>query len=768
MVLFVTGIPWIGGLAVGQDFEGKTISEVEIRFRGAQAIDEARIRNFISSKAGDKYSTEKLDQDIRLLYEKGVVDDVRFLAEPVGDKVKLIAEVTGRPVIGGVGFVGNTVFKDKKLAKITKLEGGGVLSDEAILGARRNIEKHYEGYGYPDVMVTHRMQETNQPGVVDLVFVIDEGGKNEVRKIRFEGNNSIPAPDLRKVMKTKPKGLLSWITKSGRFEGGQLDEDLDAILDYYRDKGYLRVKCPGIRREPVGDGRVDLVIPIEEGAKYTVANVGFGKMTVFKSEELYPSLTLNGGAPYSASKMRADITMIRNYYGSRGYADATVTPDIRNAGPNQVNIIYRITEGSRFRVGKVNISGNTKTQDRVIRREVPLKPGDYFNSVELDTTRARLKNLNYFSDVQVTTNPGSKNYRDIDILVDEKQTGALSFGLGFSSIDSIVGYVTVEQSNFDITNPWSFTGAGQRFQASLRAGSERTDFSVSLVEPWFLGKKLALGGELYYQDASYFSDVYDQSNAGGAVFLRWPIGDKGYVKAEYRLEQVELSSDDYLIPPTSLFFPEMDTDIRSGVTATYVYDSRDSNITPRKGEKIDIGLTLNGTIFGGDVDTYTVRAAGAKHWNLWWDTILTVEGELAVVDSTSGEVPVYELRALGGARNLRGFEYRDVGPRDYLPNNPTTPGTGEVFGGQTSAYMTFEFTVPIIENIRAAAFVDMGFVNVDAWDFGVNDLYSDAGLGLRLNLPFGPLAIDYAMPVNSPDDLSDNGGQFQFYLNYQF
>jgi outer membrane protein insertion porin family len=664
--------------------------------------------------------------------------------------------------------VGNTVFSDKKLAKVTKLEGGGVLTDEAILGAMRNIEKHYEDYGYPDVTVTHRMQETGQAGVVDLVFVVNEGVKNIVHKIRFEGNNSISTPDLRKVMKTKPKGIFSWITKSGKFDATQLDEDRDALLDYYRDHGYLRVKIPEIRREPVKNGKVDLVIPIEEGAKYTVANVGFGKMTVFKSEELYPALTLNAGDAYSASKMRADITMIRDYYGSRGYADATVTPDIRNAGPNQVNIIYRITEGGRFHVGKVNISGNTKTQDRVIRREVPLKPGDYFNSVELDTTRVRLKNMNYFSDVQVTTNPGGKGYRDIDILVNEKQTGALSFGVGFSSIDSIVGYLTVEQSNFDIRNPWAFTGGGQHFQASLRAGSERKDFSISLVEPWFLGKKLALGGELYYQDAYYFSDVYDQSNAGGAVFLRWPLGEKGYLKTEYRLERVEISSDDYIIPPTSLFFPELGKDTRSGVTVTYVYDSRDSNITPRRGSKIDVGLTLNGTIFGGDVDTYKLRAYGAHHWNLWWDTILTINGELAVVDATSGKVPVYEMLALGGARNLRGFEYRDVGPRDFLPNNPLTPGTGEVFGGQTSAYMTFEFTVPVMENIRAAAFCDMGFVNVDAWDFSPSDLYSDAGIGLRLNLPMGPLAIDYAMPINSPDDMSDNGGQFQFYLNYQF
>jgi outer membrane protein insertion porin family len=770
------------GVGLGQDFEGKTITEVEIRYRGAKTVSEARLRNFMGTKAGGKYSNEQLDEDIRNLYESGLVDDVIWLAEPKGGQVKLIAEVTTRPALGGVGFVGNTAFSDKKLARESGLKGGGSLSDEQILQARRKIEDYYFGYGYPDVMVTHRMQGTDRAGVADLVFVIDEGGKSEVRKIRFEGNNSIDSKTLRKEMKTKPKGLFSFLSKSGRYEVEQLDEDVEAVLDYYRNKGYLRVSSPGVRREPVKDGRVDLVIPINEGAKYTVKGVAFGRMTVFTSDELYPALTLQAGKPYSAEKMRADITMIRDYYGSRGYADATVTPDIRNAGPNEVNVIYRITEGKRYRVGRVNISGNVKTQDRVIRREIPLKPGDYFNSVELETTDAVLTNLNYFNDVQVSGSPAGGGYRDINVLVDEKKTGQVSFGLGFSSVDSVVGYVTVEQSNFDITNPWSFTGGGQRFSASLRAGSERRDFSISLVEPWFMGRKLAFGGELYYKDAYYLSDVYDQTNVGGALFFRWPISDKAYLRAEYRMENVDISPDG-LIPGGSYFDNAVNPGVmgdflRSAVAVNYVYDSRDSNITPRRGEKIDVGVTLAGGLFGGDVETYTVRAAGTKHWNLWWDTILTINGELAVVDTMNNgdRVPVSDLLALGGARTLRGFEYRDVGPRDVpgVPYGQGVPGvvgpgsTGEVFGGQSLAFVSFEYTVPLVENVRAAAFFDAGMVNRDAWDFDTSMLHSDAGIGLRLNLPFGPLALDYAIPIESPDPIADKGGQFQFYLNYQF
>ncbi len=176
-----------------------------------------------------------------------------------------------------------------------------------------------------------------------------------------------------------------------------------------------------------------------------------------------------------------------------------VNPDIRDAGPNRVSITYKITEGSRFRVGRVNIAGNTKTKDKVIRREIPLKPGDQFNSVELDTTKARLENLQYFSEVQATGSPGGSGYRDVNVLVEEKATGSVGVGVGFSSIDSVVGFLTLEQTNFDLFNPWNFTGGGQRFSMNLRAGSERSDFSVSLVEPWFMDQQLALGGELFYK-----------------------------------------------------------------------------------------------------------------------------------------------------------------------------------------------------------------------------------------------------------------------------
>jgi outer membrane protein insertion porin family len=767
----------VAGSLHAQDFEGKTITNVTIRYTGAKTVDEDRLRNLMATKSGTVYRAESLDNDIKALYESGLVDDVRFLAEPTASGVNLIAEVTTRPGLGGVGFVGNSIFSDQKLAKESKVKAGGALSDEQILEARRNIEKYYQGYGYPDVTVTHRTQATGQAGLSDLIFVIDEGQKNEVRRISFEGNYTFTDLELRKEMKVKPKGWFSWLTKSGRFESDQLDTDLDAILDFYRSRGFLRASSPGISRVPVGDGSVDLVINIVEGERYTVAGVGFGKMTVFKPEELYPSLTLVGDAPYSSKKMRADITMIRSFYGSRGYADVLVTPDIRDAGPNRVNITYKVTEGSRFKVGRVNIAGNTKTKDKVIRREIPLKPGDQFNTVELETTKTRLENLQYFSEVQANGSPGGSGYRDVNVLVEEKATGSVGIGVGFSSIDSVVGFLTLEQSNFDLFNPWNFTGGGQRFSMNLRAGSERSDFSVSLVEPWFMDQQLALGGELFYKQSSYFSDYYEQTNIGGAVSLRKPLGPKSSIKGEYKLELVDIDSE---VNNNSYFTPagvpdgnnsELSQDkiggdfLRSALGVNYIYDGRDTGILPRTGHKVDLGMTVAG--LGGDVETFTVSAQGSQYWNLKWDTILSINGEIAAVDSFGDEVPVFERMFLGGGRTLRGFEFRNVGPRDL-------GYTDSVYGGNSLAYATVEYSVPIIESVRAVVFSDNGFVNQDSWDFNPSDLYSDVGIGIRLKLPISPLplALDYAIPVLTPSgptgDEADTGGQFNFSLSSQF
>lgn len=747
-------------ISAQQNFLEKKVTDVDINFLGAKNVSESRIRNFMSVKPGTVFSYEALDKDVKRLYESGLVDDVRFLAEEEGAGVKIIAEVETRPSLSGIKFNGNSIYSDRRLASKIEMASGGALSDSEILKAKRSIETFYKENGYPDTSVSYEINSSEADGFSEIEFVIDEGIRGEVDEIIFEGNKAFSSVALRREMQTKEKGIFSFITKSGKLDAPVLEEDLEKLTSFYRNNGYLRASIPGVQRKPKKNGKVDLIIPINEGAKYTVNSISFQGMTVFTTEEIWPALSMVNKNTYSAKKMQGDITRVRAYYGAKGYADAAVRPDIQNATPTSVNITYKVTEGKRFRVGKVNIQGNNTTKDRVIRREIPLNPGDWFNSVDLDVTKNRLSNLNYFSNVQSNSSKSVRDgYRDVDVVVNEKRTGSLGFGAGFSSIDNIVGNINLEQTNFDLFDPGNgFQGGGQRFNAQIRAGAERQDASISLTEPWFLGRKLALGGEIYYQDRQFISSEFDQINWGGAIFLRKPLGSRAFIKAEYRLETVEIEADQ----DSSQFFQDQEGDfLRHAATLSYVYDSRNSNIMPRKGHRINASATFT----AGDVETYTLNFSGEKHIQLPYDLILNFAGDFTTVDSYSdAPVPIFERTFLGGARDLRGFEFRDVGS---VADNTRDAQSTETIGGQTSAFLSTEVTFPLFSTIRGAAFLESGFVNEDAYDFSPSTLHSNYGFGLRLNLPFGPFAIDYAIPFQSGDQ-QDDGGQFQFYLDYAF
>ena len=753
--------------SVGQvNFTEKKITDIDIKIDGPKSVSENRIRNFMSVKPGQVFSYDKLDDDVKRLYESGLVDDVKFFGEPDGDGIKIVAEVETRPALEAIDFEGNTAFSNKKLRDESEMTSGGALNDAEILKGKRNIEKLYSEKGYPDVTVNYRIDKGGD-GYSNLVYLVDEGVKGEVDEIYFDGNQVFSDVELEREMETKEKGIFSFITKSGQLDNARFEDDLRNVITFYQNNGYLRAEISGVERRPKKNGKLDLYIQVNEGAKYTVSDIAFYGMTVYTSEEIWKALSLVNGDAYSAEKMQADIRNMRSYYGVKGYADASVRPELVNTENNGVKIIYHFKEGTRFRVGRLNVQGNDKTQDKVIRREVPLAPGEWFNSVNLDTTRNRLRNLNYFGDVQVSgAKSGREGYRDVDIQVAEQRTGSLGFGAGFSSIDNIVGNINLEQSNFDLFNPWGFTGGGQRFAASLRIGAETQDFRLSLTEPWFLGKRLSLGGELYFQDRRFLSNEFDQSNFGGAVFIRKPLGRRSSLRAEYRLENIEIDVDDDNFTNGSAFAQEDGDFWRSALKVAYNYDSRDSNVTPRRGHKVDLSLIYAGTFLGGDVDAYTINARGTKHLQLPFDFILNLVGDVTFVDGLGGddEVPIFERTFLGGARNLRGFDFRDVGSVEAGTRDGATL---EHLGGQTSAYATAELTFPLINTVRGAVFGDIGFVNTDSYDFDTSDVHADAGIGIRLRLPFGPFAVDYAIPVLEGDQI-DTDPRFQFYLDYKF
>ncbi|MEZ5327407.1 MAG: outer membrane protein assembly factor BamA [Verrucomicrobiales bacterium] len=735
------------------------VQEILVRYRGAKTVDESRILANMLTKVGDPLSTEVVEEDIKSLYLSGDVENVDIYAEDVAAGVRLIVEVQTRAQLSEVNFLGNSGISSDRLRRETELKVGQPVQDSKLQVAQGQLQELYRKKGFPDVGISYKVEDGPDSGFSRVTFMIDEGDKALLRSVRFQGNTHFTEAQLRKEMETGKFSFSKLIGRGRQADNDTLEQDVTKIQDFYRDNGYLNAAVSDVQRVKADDGKVDVVLTIAEGELYYVSSVNVSGNTVYTVEQLVPAIQLEVGQPFSMKKMRTDVKTISDYYGSRGYHDASVNPRIDTAAGNQLLITYDIRENDKSFIRKINIDGNVKTSDEVIRRELAVVPGEALNTVKLDASRRRLENLGYFQEpggVEIfPVDSGVDDYKDINITLREKNTGTLNFGAGFSSIDNLVGFVDVTQTNFDLWNSPSFTGGGQKFRLGLKYGSKRRDFMLSLIEPWFMDQRLALGGEVFYRDINFLSDVYDQRQIGTAFSLRKPMGVNGSLKFEYKLQQVKIHNLDNDVSEAIL--SEEGEFLESQFAVDYNYDTRDSVFLPRRGHKFT--ASASGSGLGGDVKNWGLSAGLQKHWNLPYDSILSFEGNVNVVDSFGGDpVPIFNRQFLGGANNLRGFDFREVGPKDE---------NGEPLGGGTSAYMTAELTVPIIEKVRGALFYDVGFVNNDSFDFSTGDVNSNFGVGLRLFLPVGPVRLDFGIPVQA-DEFNDSNGKFNFNIGYQF
>ncbi|MBR2125675.1 MAG: outer membrane protein assembly factor BamA [Akkermansia sp.] len=768
-------------------YDGKTVKSVRIRYISGKAVlPEQRLLDVVQTRSGTKYSSVRVSEDLERLIKNGFIDgDARVAVEPTGGGVRVIFEVRPTNVMAGVGFTGNTYFDDEELREgLTESTTGGLkpytspstlssgtaFNDQRLAAARARIIQMYKEAGYPDTKVSWRYKNTARAGYSDVVFDIQEGREVRMMNIDFEGNTAFDDVQLRQVMKTKERGLFTWFTKSGRVDREQVEDDLAEIVRLYRNYGYLRARVGKVeyfdRGKSDGPQKLTMRVTIEEGPMYKVRNVSFSGNNVYSADQLMKGMSMIGGDIYSLQKVSDDSVMIRRYYGAKGYADADVRPDINEVGVDEkgrrlVDINYQVHEGGRYAVGKINVLGNTKTKPYVILRELPLKPGQPLNSVDLETARKRLNNLNYFSGVEVSqTSSATPGYRDVNVNVQEKMTGQFQVGVAFSSIESVYLYASITQSNFDLggfTNG-TFVGGGQRLSISGRVGTETQGATIHLLDPWFLDRKISLGNELYYSRSTYMSDYYEQANLGYCLTLRKAIDDYRSFKVQYRIEQYEIEPE----AGAPIFFEANGGDYtRSNIRLAYEYDSRDAQITPRKGGHLELFGSWSGP--GSTVETVSGGLTGSYYYNSFWDSIFSVNFGIETIDTldSNEEVPLFERCYLGGPNNLRGFRYRDVGMVDEALAGD------ETMGGRSSAYVQLEMTLPLVDSLRFAVFADAGFVNADAGDFSTSNYSADVGFGLRLNLPMGPIAVDYAIPVKTGQAI-DRSGQFQFYVDYKY
>jgi outer membrane protein insertion porin family len=559
-------------------------------------------------------------------------------------------------------------------------------------------------------------------------------------------------------VKTKKKGVLNFFSSgAGRLNSELLESDALALRDLYQSRGYMdaRIGRPQVTRD--GES-VDVAFSISEGEQYRVGNVKYLGAKVFTLEEITQGVKLRTGEVYSPQSVRADVKSIQDLYGTRGYIDFQAGADTKPGAGKTIDVTFNLDEGVQSYLEHINISGNTRTKDKVIRRELPLTPGEVFNTVRVDAGKQRLMNLNYFSKVEAfpadTLVPGRK---DLNVLVEEKRTGSFNFGAGFSSIDNLLGFAEITQGNFDITRWPYFTGGGQKFRMRLQYGTRRKDFVLSLTEPYFMDREISVGGELFYREAAFVSNVWDERRYGFEVNARKRLGEFLTGRLSYTLQDITVQN----VPAdaSQTIQDERGSRVQSRLSAGLTHDTRDSVFLTRRGRRVDLSVYGSGGFLGGNTDIYGFDLEGSQYFHLPFDMILTLNGEIAGVNTWAGgdRVPIFDRLFLGGANNLRGFNFRDVGPKDE---------DGEPIGGKSLWRFTVEMTAPVVDKVRAAVFYDVGSVGTEAYDFS-GPVNSDVGVGVRLDLPIGPVRIDYGFPLQT-DRFTSKSGRFNFNIGYQF
>ena len=479
-ILLALVLAFLGsGVAYGQTGPGPQgppiIRSVEIQYVGPQTISRERVTAQIRTKAGQAYSESLAEQDIRALYATGGVQNVRIFAEPEGDGVKVIVVLQTRSVVNEIEIAGAQRISAKKLRKNIALKINAPLSEEELEKGRQKIIDAYQAKGFTNIDVKFHVETDETRGTSRVIYTINEGEKGIISDITFEGNTKFKDRILRKQMKTKGRTLYSIIDKSGRLDETQLEQDLNALREWYQDHGYIDVEVREVRRER-SKGKMALVVVLVEGTQYHVGKLTISGTKAAPEAKVRALLKMKEGSVYSPKQIREDSKKIADAYGSGGYVDLQVLPQGVPSGKSTIDVKYNIEEGNPSFVQRITIVGNTRTKDKVLRREVLIAPGDIFNSVRVETTKKRLDNLGYFSRVETyPEETGVSARKDLIINVEEKRTGSLNFGAGFSTVDSLVGFIEMTQGNFDLLNWPTSPAPGRSFAPAFStARAEKT------------------------------------------------------------------------------------------------------------------------------------------------------------------------------------------------------------------------------------------------------------------------------------------------------
>ena len=744
------------------------VGTVTIKFVGTANVNEQVVRANMQIREGGEFDEIILDRDIRSLYRTGLFEFIEVKHEAV-DAVtfNLVVEVTPKFRVLAVKFEGNTKVKSSRLEKEIKVKSNQALDERQIKEDAEKLRDYYQKAGYNQVSINYSVDKDRVGGFGTVVFKIREGEKVKISEIRFAGNKNVTPRKLRGAMETKKWWMFSWLTGSGRFKDDQFEDDLDKLRDLYRELGFLDVEIPQDKVQfnyPSADKLV-LVININEGRQYRVGEISFTGNKLFNSALLKRVVRQKTGVIFVPSKLDKDVERLDDFYGKDGYLDTRVRLNRKpNVTSGAIDVEYVISEGEKFNVESIVVEGNTKTKSTVILRELVLGPGDVFSTVLMKISQLRLENTRFFESVNVnhqeTNIPGRRNMR---IAVREGRTGNLTFGAGFSSLERATLFAEVSQSNFDLFNRRSFfQGDGQKFRLRMQLGSLSSEVVLSFEEPWLFQRQLALGFSVFRTSSEYNSTFYSQIQTGFEVYLRKHLFELWNGRLSYTYEVFDINN---ISPSASAIIRALEgSNASSSIGFQLERDTRDKIINTTSGNRVEMNFRFAGGPLGGSKinNNYSMEFRGSQFFPIFETQaqVLALIARGGVIQNfgDSNDVPYYNKYYLGGPQTLRGYEFREVAPRDQF---------NEPIGGKTYGFFSAEYSADIVSPIRFAVFYDAGFVNKGAYDFNPAKYHDNFGVGLRLFVAGAPLSLDFGIPITGSKE-AKKGNQFNFSFGTRF
>jgi outer membrane protein insertion porin family len=733
---------------IGELFEKRIIATISVT--GNHRVESDAILRTITSHPGDIIDPEKLSRDLNQVYKMGFFDDVVIRKKDLDQGVEIIFDITEKPSVRNIKFTRNRVYKDDELFGAVDTTTGSILNIFKINADVEKIKRLYTEKNYHNCTVTYEINdlENNQ---ADIVFVVDEGDKIKIESIAFEGNTYFSDKKIKKTIETREKGFWSFITTSGDLDLTELDNDTLRIESLYKNNGFIDVKVSDPRVE-MGEESITIAFKIEEGSQYKTGEVDITGDILISKADLLEKMQSKKADLYNRELIRKDLLALSDFYANQGYANVNVSPLIqKEEAAKQVNVTFKIDQGELVYFNRILITGNTKTRDKVIRRELAVKEQGRYSMAGIQRSYRNLGVTDYFQNVEI--NPVKTqipDQRDLEVKVTEKATGNFSFGGGFSTADGPFGQVSLEERNL--------FGRGQNLKILFRMSGETALYDLGFTEPWIFDKPVSAGFNIYKFEKEY--EYYERNAIGLTLRSSYrQLWDYTTIGIEYNVEDFEVEKVE------TAFTNVTEGDFFTSSIKPYIsYDSRNHYFLPTKGVFSKLSVQYAGEFLGGDID-YTKYIAEAGFWMpLFWKFTggFHVEGGY-LDDRTKGDIDLdWERFYLGGINSVRGFDKYDISTQDK--------GDPILRGGEKYLQFNLELIFPIQEDIGVAGvlFYDRGDVYRISEDIDLADQFSTVGFELRWNSPMGPIRLAYGIVVEGKEVQDTGDGQFDFSIGAFF